>query len=295
MSDKPTRRTFIATIGVAGAATLAGCGSNVDAGTEEESTDAGSTSTTSTESTASSDVIEEVTVEAEIAERTFILAEMTDETAVEQVNLISPDGTTVREGSVSAGAEAVEITIAGGVSDPLEPGEYEVVAVDSDETIDRETVELERDAEIREVRTVSKWGNEDEPPATFEIELVNTGSLPLKPDSLIVYGDVPNPHDKDSGELGPPQLATDQHRSGYQIWPGETSTLRIANVPLTSRELGESDGCSGSRRTATVQFTADSGFTKTAEVTYALSGGVAGGPGAGDQCSDGEAKSWDGQ
>lgn len=299
MARNQTRRWLLTTIGTVGSAAIAGCSGGANpSNSKGTSSNTGPTSTTTADS---SDVFTNITVDSEITDRAFIQAEMADDIPVEKVNLLGANGTAAGSKSVDSGQTTVELDIADGISDPLTPGKYELVAVDSGEVIDRKPIKIKRAAKVKDVSIVAPSSGEatSGPPRSFKIELKITGELPIEPESLIAHGDVLNPDDPDGRWLAEPEFKTNKIRVRNQIWPGETVVMEVATAPLitsprSTTDLRETNTCNGEERTAIIQFRGASGFTKRVETKFVLSGeAVWVGGGSQQACSGGSMKSWE--
>lgn len=76
-----------------------------------------------------------------------LVVELAAETAVAQVNLIKPNGELWGTRDIAAGAEQVSFAFRGAYP----PGEYDVVAVDGEETVAATSLEIRPELEIRAV------------------------------------------------------------------------------------------------------------------------------------------------
>ena len=140
---------------------------------------------------------------------TTLVVELAAETAVEQVNLIKPNGELWGARGVAAGAEQVSFAFRGAYT----PGEYDVVGVDGEETLAETSLEIRPELEIQEVGLYRNhpdkpWEEvygESSSDSNFLINgeafvtVENTGTGPERINELTFTGDVPNPLENPRG------------------------------------------------------------------------------------------------
>lgn len=167
-------------------ASLAGCFGDPESGASPS---------TGTESATKSPTSRQPVFESvEVAETTLVV-ELRQEVSVSKVNVVAPDGTPFASKVVPEGATTVEVE----VGFEYDPGEYRVVAVDGERTVEETSLEISPEIEITEVgigannldRMPEELGNTKASEALIEIE--NTGNGPEEIEKLLLLGDLPNP------------------------------------------------------------------------------------------------------
>ncbi|WP_254533961.1 hypothetical protein [Natrinema gelatinilyticum] len=82
---------------------------------------------------------------------THLEVEVADGTSVESINLIDPNRELADQQRLANGETKTSFEILGRFTDDLSTGEYELVALDEDETIEKTTITLEADCTITDV------------------------------------------------------------------------------------------------------------------------------------------------
>ncbi|MFC7044804.1 hypothetical protein ACFQH6_04655 [Halobacteriaceae archaeon GCM10025711] len=179
MHDKNqrTRRNTLASLGSITLGALAGCTS---LGFGQNTT---------------SDAFTKVAIEG-----TDLVIELPEETSIDHVNVVQPDGGLFAENEIATGVQRVTIEI--GTS--YDPGEYQVIGLDNEDVIDQRTLTIEPKLEILDVGLYRNnpdkpWdevygGKEAERTKNAEVfvEVENTGTGPEVITELRLSGDIPN-------------------------------------------------------------------------------------------------------
>lgn len=257
--QQPTidRRTALQTVASGALVGIAGC---LD--------DTGSSESTTTGSQSGGSAFMDVTVDG-----TTLTVEFESEADVDRINLVDPSGELFEHRSVAVGSQRVEFDLSG----PYEPGEYDVVAVEGEESIATSSLPLRPDLSIKDVglyRNVpskpwdevygeSKTDRKKNSEAFVTVE--NTGTGPEFVTELLFSGDVPNPLEDIQGSG-----IYDAER--VPIAPGERVDLFSDSLPFGA-ETESGMGCSkaGNAGTFTVRVqTAVSGrsLSKSFDVEY---------------------------
>lgn len=169
------RRSVLASIGI-GTTALAGCtsGSSSDPSDDNSSGDDSETGL----NTGESDVFESVEMNEEDLE-----IEVADDATIEFIDLVDPEGELYDQQRLESDKTETSFEILGR-SDDFPTGEYELVALDDDESIDRTTITLEADCEITDVLWAAEnpdmdW---DKSSAAWDehaaVVIKNTGAIP---------------------------------------------------------------------------------------------------------------------
>ena len=173
-----------------------------------------------------------------------LVVELSEETDIDQVNLIQPNGELFGKRDVAAGAQQVSFEIGTAYA----PGEYRIVALKGEETVVETTTELRPEMQIQDVGLYRN--NPDKPwdevygeSETDRIKngeafvtVENTGSGPEAITELIFSGDVPNPIENPRGS-GMHEI------DRVVVSPGETADLFSNSFPFGS-ESEDGMGCS---------------------------------------------------
>ncbi|MFC7131420.1 hypothetical protein [Haloferax chudinovii] len=261
-TDSPLdRRTVLRTLGGAALASVAGCldGSRGSGTTASDQTSA---------ATERAGPLSHIAVEEQA-----IVVEVDADAPVEQVNLIQPNGELFGKRGLAAGARQVSFEI----GTAYDPGEYNVVALDGEETVAEGTLEISPQIEIQDVglfRNVpdKSW---DEVYGDTETDRLKNGEAVVTvenrgtgPDAvveLIFAEDVPNPI---SDPRGSGMYETEQ----VVVAPGETVDLFSNSFPFGSEsETGmgcSSEGNSGQFRTIIETRVDADQVSKSFDVTY---------------------------
>ncbi|QKY20517.1 hypothetical protein B4589_009050 [Halolamina sp. CBA1230] len=193
MTTTPTpidRRTALRTLAVSAVVGVGGCLAE-----DGQQSDPGTGSETDTDGT-SDGPFQAVGVDG-----TTLVVELAAETAVAQVNLITPNGELWGTRDVAAGAEQVSFAFRGAYP----PGEYDVVGVDGEETVGATSLEIRPELEIQEVGLYRNHPDKPWEEVYGESEtnrlingeafvtVENTGTGPETVTELVFSGDVPAP------------------------------------------------------------------------------------------------------
>ena len=219
------RRTALQTVASAAVASLAGCLSQ--------------NSPASDGTTAAGGPLQQVAVNG-----TTVVVALVSEADVDRLNLIQPNGELFAQQSVAAGVQQVSFEI--GTTYP--PGEYDIVALEGEETVTEHSFELQPEIHIR---AVGLFRNHPEKPwdevygesetdrlknGEAFVTVENTGTGPEAVVELIFSGDVPNPLENPRGSG---IYKTDQ----VVVPPEETVNLFSGSFPFGS-ESESGMGCS---------------------------------------------------
>ncbi|WP_207589902.1 hypothetical protein [Halomontanus rarus] len=183
--------------------------------------------------TGSSDgVFEDVFVE-----ETALVLEFTSESPVEQVNVIRPDGELFAERELPAGSSRETIEI----GTDYQPGEYEILGLEDGEERARESIVIEPDVQITDLRL-----GRNHPEAMYEdasdrvaqseviVILENNGTGYEQVTKLSFTGDVPRPTSDDHGGSGIYDTNSDVRSDADSILisPGEEVTIYSSSRPF---------------------------------------------------------------
>ncbi|MGQ3722749.1 hypothetical protein [Natrialba aegyptia] len=166
------RRSVLASLGV-GTALLAGCTSNPVSGPSTNSTDGTGLSVEE------SDVFSAVEMNDE-----YLEIEVTDETSIEFINLVDPEGELYNQQRLKNGETKTSFEVLGRYEDAFPTGDYKLIALQGDEQIDTTTITLEADCTITDVLWAAEnpdmdW---DTKPSDWEtyaaVVIENTGTIP---------------------------------------------------------------------------------------------------------------------
>ncbi|GAA0280535.1 COG1361 family protein [Halobacterium noricense] len=228
------RRTALRTVASAALAGIAGCLS------QDSSPGNGSS--------AVDGPLQQVTVDG-----TAVVVGLASEADVDRINLIQPNGELFAQQAVAAGVQQVSFEI--GATYP--PGEYDIVALQGEETVTEHSFQLQPEIHIR---AVGLFRNHPEKPwdevygesetdrlknGEAFVTVENTGTGPEAVVELIFLGDVPNPLENPRGNG---MYETER----VVVPPGETVDLFSGSFPFGS-ESESGMGCSPSGNSG--QFT----------------------------------------
>lgn len=219
------RRTALRTVAGAALAGIAGCLS-------QDSSPGNGTS-------AVDGPLQQVTVDG-----TAVVVDIASEADVDRINLIQPNGELFAQQAVAAGVQQISFEI--GTTYP--PGEYDIVALQGEETVIEHSFELQPEIHIR---AVGLFRNHPEKPwdevygesetdrlknGEAFVTVENTGTGPEAVVELVFSGDVPNPleNPRGSGMYGTDRVV---------IPSGETVDLFSGSFPFGS-ESESGMGCS---------------------------------------------------
>jgi hypothetical protein len=204
---------------------------------------------------------------------TTLVVELIEDAGVDQVNLIQPNGESFGQREVATGAQQVSFEL----GTAYDPGEYEVVALNGEESIVEVPTLIQ--PEIR-IRDVDLYRNNPEKPwdevygetETDRLKfgagcviLENTGSGPSAAVGLVFSGDVPNPVNEPRGSG---MYETEQ----VVVAPDETANLFSNSFPFGST-AADGMGCSpdgnSGQFTVTVETSVDQEpISNTFDVQY---------------------------
>ncbi|WP_276253136.1 hypothetical protein [Halomontanus rarus] len=222
--------------------------------------------------TGSSDgVFEDVFVE-----ETALVLEFTSESPVEKVNVIRPDGELFAERELPAGSSRETIEI----GTDYQPGEYEILGLEDGEERARESIVIEPDVQITDLRL-----GRNHPEAMYEdasdrvaqreaiVTLENTGTGPDAATRLEFSGDVPRPTPDDYKESGIHDTDSDirRHADTITLTPGSEIVIYSRSMPFSS--AGDEISCSpesteGEFETIVETSVQDEDTVATFNVTY---------------------------
>ncbi|MWV38815.1 hypothetical protein [Natrialba sp. INN-245] len=214
-----TRRTLLCGIATSAAISVSGCFNRSETGSE-----VGWDNPT----------FEDISVDG-----TELVLEFDDDASVDQVNVIDPNGELYTELSVPAGVsrETVEI----GTS--YQPGEYEVVALVESNEQDIQTVNIEPDIQITDLRLgrnhpdeMFEGASDNEIRSEAILTLENTGTGPDAATRLSFEGDIPRETPSDYDESGIQDIEDDVSRyaDAVDLPPGEEIFLYSRRRPFSS-------------------------------------------------------------
>jgi hypothetical protein len=177
-------------------------------------------------------------------EGTTLVVELATEADVDQLNLIQPNGELFATRNVAAGTQRVSFEIGTAYA----PGEYQVLALNGEETVVETTTELRPEIRIEDVGLFRN--NPDKPwdevygeSETDRIKngeafvtVENTGSGPDAITELVFAGDVPNP-------IEDPRESGLHETDRVVVAPGETIDLFSSSFPFGT-ETEDGMGCS---------------------------------------------------
>lgn len=165
-----------------------------------------------------------------------LVVEFEESLEAETISVVDPAGEAFAETSVSAGVSRVTFDI----ELPYAPGEYRIVAADSDETVAETAQEIRPELEIVDVGVGAN--RMDEMPEDLGhtkddeaiVHIKNTGSGPEHISGLQFLGDLPNPE-----ELGDDQIGIyDPDKGGrvqepIRLGSGDQRPIFSSNLPFS--------------------------------------------------------------
>ncbi|MEY7849050.1 hypothetical protein AB7C87_07580 [Natrarchaeobius sp. A-rgal3] len=199
------------------------------------------------------DVFEDIFVDG-----TELVLEFSDGSSTDHVNVIDPSGELFAEQPITAGVDRTRVEI--GLE--YDPGEYDVVALDDDEEQTTQSIVIEPDVRIRDLRLAR-----NHPEAMFEgasdidirtetiVRLENVGSGPDQATRLAFSGDVPRPTPDEYEMSGIYDTDSDIRRESeaVELPPGEGLTVYSQLMPFS--ESGQNVSCSPDTVEGTVEVT----------------------------------------
>ncbi len=178
---------------------------------------------------------------------TELVLEFTDEASIDQVNVIDPDGELFTERSISTGVGRETIEIGTG----YQPGEYTVIALENDTEQTTQSILIEPDVQITDLRL-----GRNHPDEMFEgaserqirteaiVTLKNSGTGPDEAIALSFAGDIPGPTSDLLDESGIYDTESDirRHSDAVLLPPKEEVVIYSYSSPFTS--ASENVSCS---------------------------------------------------
>lgn len=249
------RRSVLATIGLSTAG-LAGCTSDSDLDPSNNSTEDGSGLDTEDS---------EVFANVEMNDKKLEV-EVTGESSTEVITLRDPDGEIINQDSLGDDDTEVAFEILGRYDDDIATGEYELVALESDDPIDSTTITLDAECTITDVLWAA--GNPDmdwdkNSPVWDEYAAVvieNEGTIPSLLTELRWKG-------APAAKLGRDDTVSYHHET--RLPPGETTAYSFGQIYQTSGAGGSLDcselGTEPMTVTAVVQVGPDPSYTQQIE------------------------------
>ena len=264
-----SRRTALRTVAGAALASVAGC---LDSN--------GSTTPNGSESPADgSGVFQQVTVDG-----TALVVEFAADSEFDQINLIQPNGELFGQREVAAGSQQVSFEL--GTS--YAPGEYEVVALNGEETVGESSLSVQPNLEIVEMgigrnQPEEMWdGPEDKIEEEAFVTVENRGSGPDAVTKLLFIGDVPYPSDEegtnyvdDEDVSGIYDPESDSEVEQVTIAPGAQVTIYSSRSPFAFVP-GAGTSCSDEAKTGEFELILETRvggdrITKTYNIQYSAS------------------------
>ncbi|NGM71328.1 hypothetical protein G6M89_20385 [Natronolimnobius sp. AArcel1] len=185
----PTRRTVLSGIVAGAAVAVSGCSSSSDSGSDNGAGDFDG-----------DDVFTDIFVED-----TDLILEFTDESSIDQINVIDPSGELFDELLIPSGISRDTVAI----GTDYDPGVYEIIALEDGDEKSSQSVTIEPDIRITDLRLGRNHPDEMfEGASDREIEteviltLHNRGNGPDEIRRLVFDGDVPRPTSDEFDESG---------------------------------------------------------------------------------------------
>ncbi|RQG95538.1 hypothetical protein [Natrarchaeobius chitinivorans] len=178
---------------------------------------------------------------------TDLVLEFSDDSSIDHVNVIDPNGELFAERQIAAGVDRTRIEI--GLE--YDPGEYDIIALENDGVQTTQSVVIEPDVRITDLRLAR-----NHPEKMFEgasdidirteaiVGLENAGSGPDQAIRLAFSGEVPRPTPDEYEMSGIYDRDSDirQESEGVEILPGEELTVYSQLMPFS--ESGQNVSCS---------------------------------------------------
>lgn len=144
-------------------------------------------------------------IEGIYVDATDLIVEIDDSASIDGVNVIDPNGEVFAERSVATGTRRESIEIG---TDYL-PGEHTVIALEDSSEVDSESIILEPDVQITDLRLgrnhpeeMFDGASDREIDTEAIISVENSGSAPDRIERLTFEGDVPRPTPNNFNESG---------------------------------------------------------------------------------------------
>jgi len=221
------RRTVLGSILVGITTGLAGC-SALSHSDDDPSTDSGG------------DILQSVAVEG------LELVVELERDAIDQLNVVAPSGELFAKRTIESGVSHTTIEV--GTDYP--PGEYELLGLNDDETVETTTITLEPDLELTELRLARNYPEEMyEGASDFRTEseailsVTNRGTGPTAATALRFEGDVPFPSPESYDEAGESGIYDPENDFGadaeaINLPAGETVLIYSNALPFSSVNTG---------------------------------------------------------
>lgn len=200
---------------------------------------------------------------------TELVVKLPSSADIDSVNLLNPDGETNAIRRIQDGTTQVAFQLLGETEDGYVPGEYRIVAITGDKTVDETTITLEPKIDITDVKRAQDYPdlNWDKEQPSWEqfaaVTVENTGNAPSYLTALRWEN---SPHTK----VSPSEALT--HYLRRIIPPGETTIYTTAPVYRTQDPTGayEAVDCGSLERdtltvTGNVQTGKNPTFSQTVE------------------------------
>ncbi|ELY96223.1 hypothetical protein C483_00315 [Natrialba hulunbeirensis JCM 10989] len=180
-------------------------------------------------------------------EGTELVLEFTENSSVEQVNVIDPNGESFAERSIAAGVDRETIEI----GTEYEPGDYDVVALEGGDEQTTQSVTIKPDVRITDLRLAR-----NHPDEMFEgasdidirtetiISVENLGTGPDEAVRLTFSGDAPRPtpDEYDGSGIYDEESSIRREADSIELPPGEGIILYSQLMPFSAS--GENASCS---------------------------------------------------
>ncbi|QKY22040.1 hypothetical protein B4589_016625 (plasmid) [Halolamina sp. CBA1230] len=242
-----SRRTALRTVAGAALTTIAGCmNTNGNSGTP---------------SNGSPSQNDQGPLQRVAVDGTAIVVELSEDTEISQVNLVQPDGELFGQRDVATGVQQVSFEI--GTS--YAPGEYRVLALEGEETVQESALSVQPDLSIVEMgigknQPEEMWdSSSDKISKEAFVSVENQGNGPDAITQLLFIGDVPYPSDEEgtnydenndvSGIYDPEK---DTEVDEVVIEPGEQLTLYSYRSPFAFVR-GEGTSCESEEQTGSFE------------------------------------------
>lgn len=176
-----------------------------------------------------------------------LVLELTEESSIDHVNVIAPDGELFAERTIPTGVRRETIQI--GTS--YTPGDYEIIALEDEEEQATQSLTIEPDVNITDLRLAR-----NHPEEMFEgasdidirtetiIRLENTGTGPDEIVGLSFSGDIPRPTPSNFSESGIYDTESDlnRHADSVELPPGGEILIFSQLMPFSAS--GDNVSCS---------------------------------------------------
>jgi len=170
-----------------------------------------------------------------------LLVQFDSDTEIDQINLIRPNDELFGQREVAAGSQQVSLDL----GTTYTPGEYEIVALRGEETVDESSFSVQPNLGIVEMgigrnQPEEMWGgSENEIEEEVFVSIKNRGTGPDVVTKLLFIGDVPYPSDEEGTNYannddvsGIYDSESDSEVEQVIIAPGEQITLYSSRSPF---------------------------------------------------------------